>query len=72
MYFICGYSSENFFISNPLIKDNTLTIFDNKIYKNKIFTNNEFDLSIKIDNDYNVLLFLVKIKISIDFCQIKK
>ena len=72
MYFICGYSSEKIFISNPLIKDNTLTIFDNKIYKNKIFTNNEFDLSIKIDNDYNVLLFLVKIKISIDFCQIKK
>lgn len=63
MYFICGYSSEKFFISNPLIKDNILTFFDNKVFKNKIFTNNEFDLLIKLDNnDYNVFIISCKNK----------
>ena len=61
MYYICGYSEDNIFISKSLKKTNKVSKFDNLIFNNKISSDNVFDLSIKIEyKDYKVFIIECK------------
>jgi hypothetical protein len=58
-YYLCGYSNQNIIISKPLIMKKITTNFDGLLFKNKIFSESPFDLSIKLNENETIELFIV-------------
>jgi len=62
-YYICGYSKTKFCISKPLTRTmKNIILFDNKVFTNKIFSKSPFDLSICLNENETIKLFIVQCK----------
>ena len=58
-YYLCGYSNNNFIISKSLLSKKITTVFGSKIFKKKIFSESPFELSIKLNKDEEIKMFIV-------------
>ena len=59
-YYICGYSNSRIIISKQLKRIvNNEILFDNKLFTNKIFSDSPFDLSIKLNKDEIIKMYIV-------------
>tara|TARA_B100000886_G_C20368138_1_gene468293 strand:- start:475 stop:984 length:510 start_codon:yes stop_codon:yes gene_type:complete len=59
-YYLCGYSNSRIIISKKLKRViNNEILFDNKVFTNKIFSDSSFDLSIKLDKNEIIKMYIV-------------